>query len=62
MIRPITGCVKAKLNNMNISLIDHIIVSRTEARSTFHGSVVILENSLRVIHFANFLHFSALFY
>lgn len=42
----LTESIKTLLDKMGITLIDHIIVSKTEARSMFHNEVVILEDDL----------------
>ena len=42
----LTESIKTLLDKMGITLIDHIIVSRTEARSMFHNEVVVLEDDI----------------
>ncbi len=42
----LTESIRTLLDKMGITLIDHIIVSRTEARSMFHNEVVVLEDDL----------------
>ncbi len=43
----LTENIKSALKLINVDLIDHIIVSRTEARSMFHREVVVLEDEVK---------------
>lgn len=43
----LTENIKVALERVNIDLIDHIVVSRTEARSMFHHEVIILEDEIK---------------
>jgi len=42
-----TERLRENLKDMGITLVDHIIVSRTEARSMFYHNVVVLEDDLK---------------